>query len=117
MSSDAIHDDPPEYEEQDRAGRVRAARAYANLSRAALAKQAAHADITQKSIARIETVRDISVTHEQLAAIAQACRLPPAFFSIDFQRLDDPLVQILGRLEDISQRLGRLELRFDEARG
>ena len=51
----------------------------------------------------------------QLAAIAKACNLPSTFFTVDFDRLDDPLTQILARLDDVGYRLTSLESRIHGA--
>lgn len=106
------HDNPPEWEEQDLAGRIRAARAYANLSRAELVQAVARKDLTQKTLVRLETVAGANVTGPQLAAIAKACNLPATFFTVDFNQLNDPLTQILASLDDVAYRLTTLESRI-----
>ena len=96
------------------ARRVRAARAYAGLSVAELADRLG---MGVQTIKRVESARRAARRFE-LAAIAEACELPRAFFEVDFDDLCGEATaqrELLTRIED---RLNRLEqaLLWDPAR-
>jgi transcriptional regulator with XRE-family HTH domain len=73
---------------EDIAARIRAARAYANLTRRELAALAERPEITDRRLAQFEDPYGTAPNEDQLRALAHACRLPLSFFSIDFKQLD-----------------------------
>jgi transcriptional regulator with XRE-family HTH domain len=104
-----------EFPEYELAARIRAARAYANLTRAALAQELKRPDINERTLARFESLQDADPTPDQLIAIAEVCGLPPRWFSVDFSKLDDPLESIAASLEDVGDRVSRLERQLNAA--
>ena len=104
-----------EYPENEIAARVRAARAYANLTRSVLVKELDRPDITERTLARFEDPDHSGPTTDQLEAIAAACGLPATFFSVDFGAPEEPMFVVPIILRDIGQRIGRLEQRLDAA--
>jgi transcriptional regulator with XRE-family HTH domain len=84
--------------------RVRAARAYAGLTRLQLAVATERPEITDRLVARFEDPHLSSPNQEQVQAIARACGLPASFFTADFDRLDERLsydqVPAFERLRD-----------------
>lgn len=88
--------------------RLRAARAFADLSREQLVKRLADSDLTVRKIARFEQgLAQPSV--EQVAAVAAACRLPAAFFTTDFEALNDPLAALSARVDEVTAQLRLLK--------
>jgi Helix-turn-helix domain len=80
--------DPP-LPDDDLAARVRAARAYANMTRRELAGATTHSDVTEHTVARFEDPDGTSPSRGQISSIARACGLPVGFFVIDLQALDE----------------------------
>lgn len=105
---------------QDVAARIRAARAYADLSREELAKRFGGA-ISSRLIRRLER-GETRPSEAQLMLFASSCGLPPGFFTADFGVLDDSPGTISSQLDAVVERVQRVETdlssllrRFDEA--
>jgi transcriptional regulator with XRE-family HTH domain len=94
------------------ARRVRAARAYAQLTVGELADRIG---LGAQTIKRIEAARRNPRLHE-VWAIAEACGLPRAFFELQFSGLIDRAELVVGVLSDIDARLRRLEQRLGQTR-
>lgn len=102
-----------EYPENEIAARIRAARAYANLTRSVLVKELDRPDITERTLARFEDADLSGPSADQLEAIAAACGLPANFFFVDFSAPGDPMATVAVALKTIGQRIGGLEQRLD----
>ena len=103
--------------EDDLAARIRAARAYAGLTRQQLAEAIERPEITDRVLARFEDPYGTAPKPEQLRSIANACGLPESFFTAEFQNLDaasersisDALVALNDQLQVIEASLGDLD--------
>lgn len=73
------------------ARRVRAARAYAGLTREALAEQAG---LTHKMLKLIEEGRRQSTTRDELLALGHVCNVPDEFMDVGFQGAQDVYKQL-----------------------
>jgi transcriptional regulator with XRE-family HTH domain len=104
-----------EFPEYELAARIRAARAYANLTRAQLAEKLERRDLTERMLARFEGLHDGGPNADQLVAIAKACGLPLRWFTVDFGKLEDPLGSVTASLEDFGERVSRLEAQLNAA--
>lgn len=104
------------------ARRVRAARAYAGLTRAQLA---AKLPLTAKQIKDIEVGGRPSTSREDLRAIARACQVPPDFLLVGWlgrQRLEESIreaLQVLlsgpiGSLRELEQLAREYEIDLSE---
>src|ERR1700722_5559105 len=67
------------------AARVRAARAYANMTRRKIANATPRSDVTERTLARFEDPNGTSPSGGQISSIARACGLPVGFFVVDLQ--------------------------------
>lgn len=66
---------------EEAARRVRAARAYAGMTRAQLAERG---PLTDKQLKRLEDGKRLSTTREELLLLGEACGVPPEFMEVGF---------------------------------
>jgi len=64
--------------------------------------------MTVRKLARFEQ-GSAQPSGEQLVAVAEACRLPPAFFTTDFRALNDPLATLSARVDEVAAQMKLLE--------
>jgi transcriptional regulator with XRE-family HTH domain len=89
--------------------RVRAARAYAFGADRGRDEVAKAINVSTRTLSRIESGRR-PLSDEEKAAVAQACGLPPEFFSIDFSAAERPANgEIAPRLVQLEQLVRDLD--------
>jgi transcriptional regulator with XRE-family HTH domain len=96
---------------EELAARLRAARAYADVTRRQLAERIGRRDLDERALAKFEDPTLKAPGYEQIELIAQACGLPTTFFTIDLDKLDDPVAAVAAQLKSIADRLALLEAR------
>lgn len=108
---------PPQVAQDGLPGRIRAARAYADLSRDQLVERVTDPEITARKLARFE-LGSARPTDTQIDKLAEACHLPRAFFTVDFKALDDPLAALSARVDEVTAQLASLKaLVVESSRG
>ena len=94
-----------QFPDEDLAARIRAARAYGDLTRRELVAAINRPDVTERVLTRFEDPNSVVPTDDQLAAIASACGLPLAFFSTDLHNLDGARTDTSSLFEQLRAQL------------